>query len=245
VRESLMLAKEVQQNLLPSAPPKIEGLDIASRSIYCDETGGDYLDFFPLETGSGKHAFFVADVTGHGIAAALLMTTARALLRTRAVDNDHIADVLTRVNADLARDARSGHFMTLYYLLIEPETRTAHWASAGHDPAIVYQPETDAFTEFAGNDIPLGIEPAWDFHEAEAKLPGAGGVVVIGTDGIWEARRADDELFGKDRLREAIRASAHKDAEGIAADIIDAVVRFRDGSPQTDDITLLVLKVTA
>lgn len=245
VRESLMLAKEVQQNLLPSAPPKIEGLDIASRSIYCDETGGDYLDFFPLETGSGKHAFFVADVTGHGIAAALLMTTARALIRTRAVDNDHIADVLTRVNADLARDARSGHFMTLYYLLIEPETRTAHWASAGHDPAIVYQPDSDTFTEFAGNDIPLGIEPAWDFHEAEAKLPGVGGVVVIGTDGIWEARNPEDELFGKDRLRDAIRASAHKPAEQIAADIIDTVVRFRDGSPQTDDITLLVLKVSA
>ena len=245
VRESLMLAKEVQQNLLPSEPPKIEGLDIASRSIYCDETGGDYLDFFPLETGSGKHAFFVADVTGHGIAAALLMTTARALLRTRAVDNDHIADVLTRVNADLARDARAGHFMTLYYLLIEPESRTAHWASAGHDPAIVYQPDTDTFTEFAGNDIPLGIEPAWEFHEAEAKLPSQGGVLVIGTDGIWEARRADNELFGKDRLRESIRGSAHKDAEGIAADIIDAVVRFREGSAQTDDITLLVLKVTA
>ncbi len=245
VRESLMLAKQVQQNLLPSEPSEIPGLDIASRSIYCDETGGDYLDFFPLETGSGKHAFFVADVTGHGIAAALLMTTARALLRTRAIDNDQIDDVLTRVNADLSRDSQAGQFMTLFYLLVEPLTRTAHWASAGHDPAIVYQPSTDTFTEFAGNDIPLGIEPAWAFHEFEAPLPPKDGVVVIGTDGIWEARRADDELFGKDRLREVIRASAHKPAEDITVDIIDAVVRFRDGAPQTDDVTLLVLKVTA
>lgn len=245
VRESLLLAKEVQQKLLPSTPPTIPGLDIASRSIYCDETGGDYLDFFPLQSESGKHAFFVADVTGHGIAAALLMTTARAMLRTRGIDTDHIADVLTRVNADLARDARAGHFMTLYYLLIEPDTRTAHWASAGHDPAIVYRPDTDDFTELAGNDIPLGIEPAWAFHENQAPLPPPGGVVVIGTDGIWEARRADNELFGKDRLREAIRTSAHAPADQIASAIIDAVVRFREGAPQTDDITLLVLKVTA
>jgi len=245
VRESLMLAKQVQQNLLPSEDPAIPGLDIASRSIYCDETGGDYLDFFPVEGDSGKHAFFVADVTGHGIAAALLMTTARALLRTRALESDDIARVLTRVNTDLARDAQSGQFMTLYYLLIEPETRTASWASAGHDPAIVYAPSTDTFTEFAGKDIPLGIEPVWDFKEFEAPLPDEGGVIVIGTDGIWEARNAEDELFGKDRLRDTIKQSAHKPADDIAADIIDAVVAFRAGEPQTDDITLLVLKVTA
>lgn len=245
VRESLMLAKEVQQNLLPSAPPSIPGLDIASRSIYCDETGGDYLDFFPLTGFSpAKHAFFVADVTGHGIAAALLMTTARAMLRTRAVDTDHIAEVLTRVNADLARDARAGHFMTLYYLLIEPGTRTAHWASAGHDAAIVYNPGDGTFTELAGQDIPLGIEPSWAFHEATAPLPPPGGILVVGTDGIWEARREGDELFGKDRLREAIRASAHRTSDEIATAIIQAVVDFRAGAPQTDDITLLVMKVT-
>src|SRR5690606_26438645 len=127
----------------------------------------------------------------------------------------------------------------------EPESRTAHWASAGHDPATVYTPTTDTFTEFAGKDIPLGIEPVWDFKEFEAPLPAEGGVIVMGTDGIWEARNADDELFGKDRLRDTIKQSAHKPADDIAADIIDAVVAFRAGEPQTDDITLLVLKVTA
>lgn len=245
VRESLLLAKEVQQNLLPSEKPEVAGLEVASRSIYCDETGGDYLDYFPIGSGErGRHAFFVADVTGHGIAAALLMTTARAMLRTRAADSENIAEVLGRVNADLARDARAGHFMTLYYLLIEDGARTAHWASAGHDPAIVYHPREGRFEELAGQDIPLGIEAAWEYHESRAPLPGPGGVVVIGTDGIWEARNAQDELFGKDRLRETIRAHAAKDAEGLASAIIEAVVAFRAGAPQTDDITLLVLKVT-
>lgn len=245
VRESLLLAKEVQQNLLPSEKPEIAGLEIASRSIYCDETGGDYLDYFPIGSGErGRHAFFVADVTGHGIAAALLMTTARAMLRTRAADTENIAEVLGRVNADLARDARAGHFMTLYYLLIEDGAKTAHWASAGHDPAIVYHPREDRFEELAGQDIPLGIDAAWAFHESRAPLPGPGGVVVIGTDGIWEARNAQDELFGKERLRDTIRANANTDAEGLASAIIEAVVAFRAGAAQTDDITLLVLRVT-
>ena len=85
----------------------------------------------------------------------------------------------------------------------------------------------------------------WDFKEFEAPLPSEGGVIVMGTDGIWEARNAEDELFGKDRLRDTIKQSAHKSADDIATDIIDAVVAFRAGEPQTDDITLLVLKVTA
>lgn len=244
VRESLMLAMEVQQNLLPSEPPTIPGYDIASRSIYCDETGGDYFDFFELEQiDSNKHAIVVGDVTGHGIAAALLMTTARALLRSRASDSDQIADILSRVNANLARDSQPGHFMTLYYLLIDPVAKHAAWVSAGHDAAIIYHPGDDSFSEYTGSDIPLGIQAEWQFHEAGAPLPPVGGVLLIGTDGIWEARNEQGEMFGKDRLRDTMKAHATKSADDIAQAIINDVVRFRDGSPQTDDITLVVLKI--
>jgi sigma-B regulation protein RsbU (phosphoserine phosphatase) len=246
VRESLQLASEVQQNLLPSAPPAIPGLDLAARSVYCDETGGDYFDFFELEEiAAGKHAIVVGDVTGHGIAAALLMTTARALLHSRASDSDQIAEVIGKVNANLSRDARPGQFMTLYYLMIEPEARRACWVSAGHDAAIIYDPSNDSFNEFVGEDIPLGIEANWKFHEFHADLPIAGSVAVIGTDGIWEARNSDGDMFGKDRLRETIKANAESTADDIAQAILDDVIRFRAGSPQTDDITLVVFKVVA
>lgn len=246
VRESLLLASEVQQNLLPSAPPEIPGLDLAARSVYCDETGGDYFDFFELEeVAAGKHAIVVGDVTGHGIAAALLMTTARALLHSRASDTDQIAEVLGKVNANLARDARPGQFMTLYYLMIEPKARKACWVSAGHDAAIIYDPNADAFNEFVGQDIPLGIEASWQFHEFHADLPSAGSVAVIGTDGIWEARNAEGDMFGKERLMDTIKANADKPADDIAQAILDDVIRFRAGSPQTDDITLVVFKVIA
>ncbi|RNC80429.1 MAG: HAMP domain-containing protein [Phycisphaera sp.] len=244
VRESLMLAMEVQQNLLPSAPPTIQGVDIAARSIYCDETGGDYFDFFELEQiDPNKHAIVVGDVTGHGIAAALLMTTARALLRSRASDSDEIADVLSRVNRNLARDTRPGHFMTLYYLLIDPPAGTAAWVSAGHDAAIIYNPSDDSFSEYTGQDIPLGIEAEWQFNESSAKLPAAGGVLLIGTDGIWEARNGSGDMYGKDRLRELMKSHARDNSDQIAQAILDDVVQFREGTPQTDDITLVVLKV--
>lgn len=244
VRESLMLAMEVQQNLLPSEPPTIPGVDIAARSIYCDETGGDYFDFFELEQiDPNKHAIVVGDVTGHGIAAALLMTTARALLRSRASDSDQIADVLSRVNRNLARDTRPGHFMTLYYLLIDPPAGQAAWVSAGHDAAIIYNPGDDSFSEYKGQDIPLGIEAEWQFNESAANLPPPGGVLLIGTDGIWEARNQSGEMYGKDRLRALIKAHAADNSDQIAQAILDDVVLFREGTPQTDDITLVVLKV--
>lgn len=243
VRESLQLAKEVQQNLLPQSPPSVPGFDIAARSIYCDETGGDYFDFITLEQPS-RCAVVIGDVTGHGIAAALLMTTARALLRSHADDPDALPAILHKVNHNLARDARPGQFMTLYFLTIEPEAGVMRWVSAGHDAAVVYRPGSDDFTEFAGNDIPLGVEPEWDFHEYTSPIPEPGAVAVLGTDGIWEARNPEGEMYGKDRLRDVIRRGAGSDADTIAQAIISDVVRFRRSSPQTDDITLVVLRTT-
>lgn len=242
VRESLALAQEVQQNLLPSGPPCIPGFDIAARSVYCDETGGDYYDFFDLtDIAPGRHAIVVGDVTGHGVAAALLMTTARALLHARSDESDRLAETIGRVNRHLSRDARSGQFMTLFYLLIDTRTRRARWVSAGHDAAIVLEGDGTSFAEFAGQDIPLGIEGDWTFQEAEAALP-RGGVAVIGTDGIWECRSPSGEMFGKDRLRAIIRGHAGAPAERIADEILRAVADFRAGGEQTDDITLVVIR---
>lgn len=242
VREALELAREVQQNLLPASAPVIPGFDVAARSVYCDETGGDYFDFFDLsDIAPGKHAVVVGDVTGHGIAAALLMTTARALLHARVTESDEMAGVIGRVNANLARDARSGQFMTLFYLLLDAETRHARWVSAGHDAAIVFDSGTGEFNEYPGHDIPLGIEGAWVFNEASEQLP-ARAIAVIGTDGIWEARSPDGEMYGKDRFRETIRRHAEHTSDEIADAILADVTAFRAGGDQADDITVVILK---
>jgi len=243
LKESLALAMEVQQHLLPREAPSVPGLDVAGRSDYCDETGGDYFDFLHIQ-GLGPRTLGVAigDVTGHGIAAALLMTTARAMLRVRAPQPGDVAAVMTDMNRQLAADTPAGKFMTFCYLVLDARERTARWVSAGHDPAIVYDPGTDSFDELTGRDVPLGVDDTWTFTEQQRGGFKSDQIVVLGTDGIWEARNDRDEMFGKERLREVIRANAARKANEIADAVTKAVEVFRGGMAQLDDITLIVVK---
>lgn len=243
LKESLELAMEVQQALLPSGPPTMDGLEIAGRSIYCDETGGDYFDFLELSNLSPNTlAIAVGDVTGHGIAAALLMTTARALLRGQANQGGSIAHLITHMNRHLARDCQAGRFMTMYYLVIDAATRNLRWVSAGHDPAIAYNPATDVFVELAGADIPMGLDADWEYQEFDRGGWIDGQVLVIGTDGIWETRDTNGRMFGKTGLREIIKANARRPCAEIAKLITDTLARYRQGRSQEDDVTLVVMK---
>ncbi|MFN3168558.1 MAG: PP2C family protein-serine/threonine phosphatase [Phycisphaeraceae bacterium] len=253
IRESLHVAMQVQQSLLPEAPPQIPGLDIAGHSEYCDETGGDYYDFIQLDQlGPDTLAIAVGDVTGHGIAAALLMATGRALIRSNANTNDALGDVFTAVNQQLCGGQFTGRFMTLMYLIVQNPAQcrrddgcvSVRYLSAGHDPVIVYRPSDDSFHELAGNDIPLGIDPDWSFHEHHADDLRPGDILVVGTDGIWECFNPQGDQFGKTRLREAIRTASPGDAESIAKSITDACACWRGDRDQADDITLVVVKLT-
>ena len=244
IRQSLSLAMEVQQRLLPAEPPRIEGLDIAGRSIYCDETGGDYYDFLDLSQ-LGPHHLGVAvgDVTGHGIAAALLMASGRALLRSKADQVGSLAQVMSDINRQLTADTGGGRFMTLVYLLIDSQTRTLRWVCAGHDPPITYDPSTEDFGELSGAGIPLGIEASWQYEEFSGRSPANGQVIVIGTDGIWEARDPGGQMFGKEALRQLIRDNALRTAEQISTAITRELAAFRRTRAQEDDVTVVVVKV--
>ena len=243
LRESLALAMEVQQNLLPREPPRMPGIDAAGVSIYCDETGGDYFDFLEFdEPGPRRLGVAVGDVTGHGIAPALLMTTARAMLRSRAAQPGDLAQVMTDINRGLAQDTSAGRFMTLFYLTIRPDTGDLRWVSAGHDPAFVYDIDLDSFDELVGKDLPLGVVPDWSYQEVAGSGFGPGKVIVIGTDGIWEARNPSGKMFGKDALRRVIAENAGRESKAIVRAITEALMVFRDGRAQEDDVTLVVVK---
>lgn len=244
LRHSLTLAKEVQQALLPSAPPQIEGLDVAGTSLYCDETGGDYYDFVELrQIGPRCLAVAVGDVTGHGIAPALLMASARALLRSRIGQPGGLGPMLGEVNRQVYADSSRGRFMTLFLGVLDADARTIRYVCAGHDPPITYEPATGRFDELGGGGLPLGITDETEYEEYQASLPAGERVIVIGTDGIWEASNEAGEMFGKDRLREVLRSHATQPAEAIRQAITDAVVAFRGRQPQEDDITLVVIKL--
>lgn len=243
MRDSLALAQELQRNLLPHGPPDIPGLDIAGVSLYCDETGGDYYDFLALpELGPDKVAVMIGDVAGHGISAALLMTTARALLRSRHLHPGRLAHVVGQVNTQLCADSHAGRFMTLFLAVLDVGQRTIHWIGAGHDPGIIYDPQDGTVKFIDGQDIPLGVDPDWHYHEMSHTGWNPGTVLLIGTDGISETRNPAGEMFGRDAALGLIRANAHRSAAEIVHAVTDALGRFRGASPQRDDVTLVVVK---
>jgi sigma-B regulation protein RsbU (phosphoserine phosphatase) len=244
LRKSLEVAREIQQNLLPQEIPNLSGFDIAAKSVYCDETGGDYFDFFPCEDEHcSRFGITVGDVTGHGVGAALLMATARALIRGQVTRPDNLAECLTQVNRLLSADVRgTGRFMSLFFLMLDQGSRSISWVRAGHDPAMLYDPAKDMVEELVGSGMVLGVEEDYCYQQAEKAIDTEGAIIFIGTDGIWETRNAEGELFGKERLHQIIRENAHTSAEAIQNAVLDEVSKFRGNLPQEDDITIVVVK---
>ena len=245
MRRSLYLAKEVQQALLPSKAPQVKGLDIAATSVYCDETGGDYYDFLgDDERDEGKIRVVLGDVSGHGVSSALLMATARAFLRQRSCLPGSISNMVADVNRQLASDVEdSGGFMTLFYLAIDAKNRKLSWVRAGHDPGIFYDPAADSFEELRGFGMALGVQSDAQFEENEKRNICLNQVIILGTDGIWEARNPQGEMFGKEPLYQVVRQYSGTSAQEILAACLGRLHRFSEERAPEDDVTMIVIKL--
>lgn len=244
LQKSLAVAVEVQNSLLPSAPPKVQGLDLAGASLYCDATGGDYFDYFVTKKLDNESVFLaVADVMGHGVGSALLMAATRAALHAEVDDSKSLPEILERVNRVLCKDARHNKFVTLALLVLNVKTRAVRWASAGHDPAVILNPATGEFFELEGGGVPLGVFDDATYEEfSHPGLP-EHAILTLGSDGIWEAGDPSKELFGKDRWKEVIKTHQRESAKEIGDHIAQAVREFRHGEPQQDDVTFIVAKL--
>ena len=246
IRQSLYLAKEVQQTLLPRENPKVDGLDIAATIVYCDETGGDYYDYLDTrETYPGSFTMAIGDVSGHGIPSALMMATARAFLRQRSTLPGTPADIVSDVNRQITRDfAESGGFMTLFYLSIDPANRSLGWVRAGHDPAIFYDPELDKFDELHGAGMALGVDADRRYEQFRKTDLKQGQVILLGSDGLWEARNPQGEMFGKEPIHQIIRQSPAATAREILTTCFNRFNVFLGDRAPEDDVTLVVIRIT-
>jgi sigma-B regulation protein RsbU (phosphoserine phosphatase) len=245
MKQALDVAMEVQQNLLPREMPKFDGLDIAAKSIYCDETGGDFYDFMDFCC-RDRNVLGVAigDVSDHGLSAALLMATARAFLRCRVTQPGKIMDIINSVNALLARDtAETNQFVTLFYMEIDHKNKTIEWIRAGHDPAVLYDPSTDIIEELRGSGLSLGINHGFNYPANVKTGLSQGQIILMGTDGIWETRNSSGEMFGKERLNDLIRLHSQSSANEILNSVVGSLEKFRDEAKQEDDVTLVVIKI--
>ncbi len=221
-------------------------MDLAGKSIYCDETGGDYYDYIDSNIDDHRNiTVAIGDVAGHGISSALLMATVRSSLRQRASLPGGVEQIISDVNRQLAQDVEdSGQFMTMFYLTIDPMRMQAHWVRAGHDPAILYDPRSESFEELGGSGIALGVDEDWDYQAYTKASLRKGQIIFLSTDGIWEAFNPDGEMFGKDRIYDILRKNASSGAEEIVRNVLADLDSFQQGASIEDDITLVVIKIT-
>ncbi|MFT5701399.1 MAG: serine phosphatase RsbU (regulator of sigma subunit) [Desulforhopalus sp.] len=245
MQRSLGLARQIQQNLLPKSNPIFPGLDIAGRSIYCDETGGDYYDFIEFDD-KYKMGFVIGDVSGHGISSALLMATIRGFLRQRTALPGSISAIVSDVNVQLTRDVEdSGNFFTMFYLTIDTKNRSLEWIRAGHDPALFYDSRTSSISELKGPGIAMGIDLDHHFERNEKLDLQNGQIILLGTDGIWEARNSDGKMFGKNTVKQILMENAHRNANEILEKITSSLTKFQENISSEDDVTCIIIKVNS
>ena len=240
----LAIAAEIQQSFLPETITQIEGFDIAAKSIMAKEVGGDFFDVIPFEVIPMKNdrlGLMIADVSGKGIPAALFMALSRIVVRVNASwHQDKPADAIRDANAIITADSKSGMFVTLFYGVLDARSMTLSYVNAGHNPPMICRPD-GSFSELPATGIAMGAMADADYSADSVRL-GAGDVMVLYTDGITEAENVRLEMFGTDRLEAVIRNFRTLSSQEISGKILDAIKEFCGDHPQSDDITLMVIR---
>ena len=240
LRQSMAIARDIQQRLYPSKAPHLEGgLEVAWRSESCDETGGDYFDF--VETPDGI-AVIVGDVSGHGVGAALLMASARAALRQALARGVPIDEAVQSLNDQLDNDTDPDQFMTLLVLAWSPGSESIQFVNAGHDTPCIYRSGTGVLESLPATGIPLGLFPGVNYETGEFEVLQSGDALLLTTDGVWEVADPGGVMLGKPVLLELFRGFAGYPADEIAQEILKAVGDYTEHAPPRDDRTLVVFR---
>jgi steroid delta-isomerase-like uncharacterized protein len=239
IEQELQVARRIQHALLPKDVPILEGWEISPLYRPARQVGGDFYDF--LELPNGYLGLVVGDATGKGVPAALVMSSARSMLRALAQASDSPGDVLRRANDPLVMDIPANMFVTCFYAILDPKSGRLLYANAGHDlPYLWHSGECE---ELTARGMPLGLMPQMSYEENEIVLD-AGEAALFYSDGLVEAHDPKGEMFGFPRLRALI---AEHGEEGSLVDfLLEELHSFTgEGWEQEDDITLVTLRRSA
>jgi len=232
------LAAQVQRLFLPSGKPAIAGLEIAGMMHPARGVGGDYYDYFPIDAHTSQ--IIIADVSGKGVPAALLMSATAAALRLEANHDRNMLEQVERLNAEIGAVSDPERYVTLLLAEIDTRKLVIQYVNCGHNPALLFRPNAGTLTHLNSSCPPIGLSPEEMCELASVDLL-AGDVLVFYTDGVTEAENRLGEEFGMERLSATVRRGFSLSAEDLMRDIHNAAADFC-GDDFNDDVTILVVK---
>ncbi|MDQ6860520.1 MAG: SpoIIE family protein phosphatase [Verrucomicrobiota bacterium] len=241
----LQIAREIQRILLPDEAPRIEGFDISGLNIPASQVSGDYFDYITVD--DERLGVAIADVSGKGVPASLIMAICRSVLRSQAPDNASPSEVLKKVNRQLYPDIREDMFISMAYLVLDHVRATVTLSRAGHDAPLLYRRETQELTRLKPPGLVLGIDSGSVFDRItnDFAVPlERDDCLILYTDGVTEALDANGDEFGPERMMHSVQASAMNGSQAVINRLIEDVRAFVGATPQSDDITLIVIRKT-
>lgn len=239
IDDELKQVGEIQESLLPTEFPLTEGFDFGAFYTPADQAGGDYYDC--IEMSNNYWGFTVADVSGHGIPAAVIMAITRAIMRSYTYDVISSSEAISMVNEILCENIYTNDFVTMFYLVMNMETSECNYASAGHNPLLLFKKSEMVVKKITANGMFLGVFDEVDYDEGTLALE-KGDIAFMYTDGLNEAMNKESEQYGYDRLISKIIMFHNEKCSDIIDYVMKDVKEFTDGRPFDDDITLFLIK---
>lgn len=241
LESELELSQIIQRAMLPQQVPSIPKYDIAAFSRPAQIVTGDYFDFLSFE--DGTHGFVVADVSGHGVSAGMLMSSLQTVFHTLTPETDSPVDVLKRINKLYVNNINFSTFVTIFFARLDPYSRMLSYASAGHNPPLLHRRSTEETSWLKPTGAAIGLLPDYQYRSENIEL-GEGDTLVLYTDGIIEALSADGtEQFGYERLLEVVHQNEALPANELTQRIRQSISDFTQGKVLEDDVTIVVCKV--
>jgi sigma-B regulation protein RsbU (phosphoserine phosphatase) len=237
MENELALARDIQMRLVPATPLLVGGWEVHGRVVPARQVGGDYFDYFPLP--GGRFGVAIADVSGKGVPASLLMANVQASLRAFCNGETPPPEAISRVNRSVARSAADGRFITLFYAEIDPAARVLRYVNAGHNYPLLRRPD-GGLEELATGGLIIGLFEEAPYVEGELSF-GPGDALLLYSDGISEALDTRGQEFGEDRIKSVWRSCCPLPSAAVIGHLFEEVARFRGSAVQSDDMTAVVV----